>query len=137
MRPHILALALAAAIPAAAVAQPSANQAGAPNPAATLPDSPTGRLGQRLLDVVADGDSARVAAFVREHLGNDVRGRSPEKMAGLLVKLHKQAGSLRVERARMAGSALRMLTRSAQGNRLLGMELEFAGGDTPASPASP
>src|SRR5512132_4334534 len=61
MRPHILALALAATLPAAAVAQTSATQAGAPNPAAKLPDSPTGRLGQRLLDVVADGDSARVA----------------------------------------------------------------------------
>ena len=130
MKPHILALVLAAALPAAVGAQTSATQAGAPNPAAKLPDSPTGRLGQRLLDVVADGDSARVAAFVRDHLGNDVRGRSPEKMAGLFVKLHKQAGSLRVERSMMAGSALRMLTRSAQGNRLLGMELEFAGGDT-------
>ena len=108
MKPHILALVLAAALPAAVVAQTSATQAGAPNPAAKLPDSPSGRLGQRLLDVVADGDSARVAAFVRDHLGNDVRGRSPEKMAGLLVKLHKQAGSLRVERSMMAGSALRM-----------------------------
>ena len=130
MRPHIFALALAAVLPAAAAAQTSAKQAGAPDPAAALPESPAGRLGQRLLDVVADGDSARVATFVRDHLGNDVRGRSPEKMAGLLVKLHAQAGSLRIERARMAGSALRMLTRSANGNRLLGMELEFAGGDT-------
>jgi D-alanyl-D-alanine carboxypeptidase len=130
MRSHILALGLAAAMPAVAVAQTSPAQAGAPGPTAKLPDSPIGRLGQRLLDVVADGDSATVTTFVREHLGNDVRGRSPAQMAALLVKLHHQSGGLRVERSMMAGSALRMLTRSNQGNRLLGMELEFAGGDT-------
>jgi CubicO group peptidase (beta-lactamase class C family) len=130
MRPHILALALAAALPAAAVAQPAAASAHERPPAATLPDSPLGRLGQRLLDVVADGDSTRVAEFVQDHLGRDVRGRSPEKMAALLVKLHRQSAGLKVERAMMAGSALRMMTRSNQANRLLGMELEPQPGDT-------
>ena len=120
------------ALPIAAVAQTSVAPAGAPRPAATatLPDSPLGRLGQRLLDVIANGDSATVKRFVDEHLGRDVRGRSPEKMGALLVKLHRQSAGLRVERTMMAGSALRMMARSNQGNRLLGMELEPAPGDT-------
>jgi D-alanyl-D-alanine carboxypeptidase len=124
MRPHILAIALAVALPATAVAQTSAAPAGAPSPSATLPDSPLGRLGQRLLDVIANGDSATVKRFVDVHLGRDVRGRSPEQMGALLVKLHRQSAGLRVERTMMAGSALRMMARSNQGNRLLGMELE-------------
>ena len=132
MRPYILALALVAAAPVVAVGQSSVAPAGAPRPAPTaaLPESPLGRVGQRLLDVVADGDSATVSAFVRDHLGKDVRGRSPAQMAALLVKLHRQSAGLKVERAMMAGSALRMMTRSNEGNRLLGMELEPAPGDT-------
>ena len=132
MRPYILALALVATAPVGAVAQSSVAPAGAPRPAPTsaLPSSPLGRLGQRLLDVVANGDSATVSAFVRDHLGRDVRGRSPAQMAALLVKLHRQSAGLSVERAMMAGSALRMMARSNQGNRLLGMELEPAPGDT-------
>ena len=132
MRPYALAIALAVATPLLAAAQTSVAPAGAPRPAdaATLPDSPLGRLGRRLLDVVADGDSATVSAFVRDHLGKDVRGRSPAQMAALLVKLHRQSNGLKVERAMMAGSALRMMARSNEGNRLLGMELEPAPGDT-------
>ena len=130
MRPHILALALVAALPVAAVAQTAVAPAGAPSPAATLPDSPIGRLGVRLLDVIANGDSTTVKRFVDEHLGRDVRGRSPEQMAALFVKLHRQSAGLRVEGTMMAGSALRMLARSAQGNHLLGMELEPQPGDT-------
>ena len=130
MKPYVLALAIAAAAPIAAGAQSTVPPAGAPHPAAALPESPLGRLGQRLLDVVAAGDSATVTAFVRDHLGRDVRGRSPAQMAALLVKLHTQSAGLRVERAMMAGSALRMMTRSNQGNRLLGMELEPEPGDT-------
>jgi hypothetical protein len=64
MRPHILALAfaLAAALPAAAVAQTTVPPGGGP-PAATetLPDTPIGRLGQQFLDAVDAGDSATVA----------------------------------------------------------------------------
>ncbi|MFL5619204.1 MAG: serine hydrolase domain-containing protein [Gemmatimonadaceae bacterium] len=130
MRPHILALALTAALPVVVAAQTSVGPGGAPSSAATLPESPLGRLGNRLLGVIADGDSATVKRFVDGHLGRDVRGRSPEKMAALLVKLHRQSAGLRVERSMMAGSALRMLTRSKEGNRLLGMELEPAPGDT-------
>ena len=72
---------IAAALPVAAAAQPSVAPAGGPRPAATLPDSPLGRLGQRFLDVVEKGDSATVARFVADHLGKDVRGRSPAQLA--------------------------------------------------------
>ena len=132
MRSYLLAIALATAAPAVAAAQNTVAPAGAPRPAegAALPDTPLGRLGQRLLDVVADGDSATASAFVRDHLGRDVRGRSPEKMAALLVTLHRQSDGLKVERSMMAGTALRMMARSTRGNRLLGMELEAAPGDT-------
>ena len=130
MRPYLLSLALAAAIPAVALAQTTVAPAGAPSPAATLPDSPIGRLGQRFLDVVDAGDSASVARFVAEHLGSDVRGRSPEKMAGMLVKLHAQSGGLRVERTMMAGSALRMMTQARNGTKWLAMELEPVAGDS-------
>ncbi|HEU4722930.1 MAG TPA: serine hydrolase domain-containing protein [Gemmatimonadaceae bacterium] len=131
MRPHILAVALAVALPVrVAAAQTSVGPAGAPRPASALPDSPLGRLGQRLLDVVEAGDSATVARFVAEHLGRDVRGRSPEKMAGMLVKLHAQSGGLRVERAMMAGSALRMITKAKSAEKMLGIELEPAVGDS-------
>jgi len=130
MRPYFLSLALAAAIPAVAAAQTTVAPAGAPSPAVTLPDSPIGRLGQRFLDAVDAGDSASVARFVAEHLGRDVRGRSPEKMAGMLVKLHAQSGGLRLERAMMAGSALRMMTQARNGKRWLAMELEPVAGDS-------
>ena len=132
MRSYALAIALAVATPVVAAAQTSVAPAGAPRPAdaAALPDSPLGRLGQRLLDVVAGGDSAAISTFVRDHLGKDVRGRTPAQMAALLVTLHGQSKGLKVERSMMAGSALRMMTRSNEGNRLLGMELEPAPGDT-------
>ena len=130
MRPYILAIALAAALPVAAAAQPSVAPAGGPRPAATLPDSPLGRLGQRFLDVVEKGDSATVARFVADHLGKDVRGRSPAQMAGMIAKLHAQSGGLRVERAMMAGSALRMFTRAKNVERMLGIELEPVVGDS-------
>ena len=110
MKPHILlALALSATLPSCLGAQPSAAQSGAPAapPAeATLPASALGRLARQLLDVVEGGDSATITRFVNEHLGHDVRGRSPAQMAGLLVKLHAQSNGLHVEQTMMAGSAL-------------------------------
>src|SRR5687768_10544416 len=132
MRLHLFALALATALPIVTTAQTSTTQAGAPSgpPPATLPATALGRLAQRLLDVVERGDSSDIAGFVQQHLGRDVRGRTPAQMAALLVKLHRQSNGLRVERAMMAQSALRMMARSNQGNRLLGMELEPAPGDT-------
>ena len=130
MRPHILALALAAALPVAAVAQPSAVPAGAPAESPTLPDSKMGRLGQQFLDAVDAGDSTSVARFVALHLGRDVRGRSPAKMAAMLTKLHAQSGGLRLERFEMAGSAIRMMTRARNGTKWMAMELEGAADDS-------
>ncbi len=140
MRLHILsfaliffALALSAASPVAAVAQPSAAQSGAPAgrpPEAELPASPLGHLARQLLDLVEVGDSTAITRFVNEHLGHDVRGRSPAQMAALLVKLHAQSNGLRVEQTMMAGSALRMMTTSRTGNHRLGMELEPEPGDS-------
>lgn len=135
MRPHILVLALAAALPVVASAQTSAKsatQAGSPAapPATTLPDNALGRLAQRLLDVVEGGDSSAIAGFVDQHLGRDVRGRTPAQMVGLLRKLHTQSNGLTVERNMMAQSALRMITRSRDGKHVLGMELEPEVGDS-------
>ena len=126
MRLHILALALATALPVVATAQTSTTQAGAPSgpPPTTLPATALGRLAQQLLDVVEMGDSATIALFVDAHLGRDMRGRTPAQMAALLVKLHAQSGGLRVDRAMMAQSALRMITKSRDGKHILGMELE-------------
>jgi CubicO group peptidase (beta-lactamase class C family) len=135
MKPHILtlALALSATLPSCLGAQPSAAQSGssAPNsPEATLPATALGRLAQQLLDVVETGDSSATTWFVEQHLGRDVRGRSPAQMAALLVKLHAQSNGLRIERTMMAGSALRMMTTSRTGNHKLGMELEPEPGDS-------
>jgi CubicO group peptidase (beta-lactamase class C family) len=130
MRSHILALALAAALPAAVVAQTTVSPSGGPSAATEkLPDTPVGRLGQQFLDAVDAGDSATVARFVAEHWSRDVRGRSPEKIAGMLAKLHAQSGGLRVQRFEMAGSALRMMTRAANEKKWLAMEIEPAVGD--------
>ena len=132
MRLHLFALALATALPIVATAQTSTTQAGSPSgpPPATLPATALGRLAQRLLDVVEVGDSSAIAGFVQQHLGRDVRGRTPAQMAALLVKLHRQSNGLRVERAMMAQSALRMMTRSRNGKHVLGMELEPEVGDS-------
>jgi CubicO group peptidase (beta-lactamase class C family) len=128
MRSHTLALVLAAGLPVVAAAQPAPAQAGSPK--ATLPATALGRLGPQLLDVVSAGDSAAITSFVEHHLGRDVRGRSPAQMASLLIKLHRQSAGLTVDRSMMAGSALRMMTKSRVGDHVLGMELEPEPGDT-------
>jgi D-alanyl-D-alanine carboxypeptidase len=89
-----------------------------------------GHLARQLLDLVEVGDSTAITRFVDEHLGHDVRGRSPAQMAALLVKLHAQSNGLRVEQTMMAGSALRMMTTSRTGSHRLGMELEPEPGDS-------
>ena len=128
MRSSILTLSLVAIFPVAAAAQSAPAQAGSPTVA--LPATALGRLGQQLLDVVSAGDSAAITGFVQQHLGRDVRGRSPAQMASLLVKLHRQSNGLTVERSMMAGSALRMMTKSRVGDHTLGMELEPEPGDS-------
>jgi CubicO group peptidase (beta-lactamase class C family) len=130
MRTHILALAIAAALPVVAVAQPAALPAASPHTTETLPNTPIGRLGQQFLDAIDAGDSASVARFVALHMGRDVRGRSPAQMAFLLTKLHTQSGGLRVERFEMAGSAIRMMTQARNGKKWMAMELEPESGDS-------
>jgi len=134
MKLHILpiALALATVLPVLATAQPSPAQAGSRSapPPETVPATPLGRLGQQLLDVIENGDSTTISRFVDQHLGRDVRGRTPAQMAALLVKLHRQSNGLRVERAMMAQSALRMMAKSRDGKHVLGMELEPEVGDS-------
>ena len=128
MKLHFLsfAIALTTALPVVAAAQPATAQVGTsstPSPA-TLPTTALGRLAQRLLDVVEEGDSSTITRFVDQHLGHDVRGRTPAQMAALFEKLHVQSNGLRVERAMMAGRALRIMAKSRDGKHLLGMELE-------------
>jgi D-alanyl-D-alanine carboxypeptidase len=131
MKPQFLgiAIALSATLPSCLGAQPAVTQASR-TPEAELPATPLGRLARQLLDVVEVGDSATITHFVNEHLGRDVRGRSPAQMAALLVKLHAQSNGLRVEQTMMAGSALRMMTTSRAGDHTLGMELEPEPGDS-------
>ena len=130
MKLHILVLALAAAMPAVALAQTAVPPAGAQPPATeTLPDTPIGKLGQQFLDAVGAGDSATVARFVAEHWSRDVRGRSPEKIASMLAKLNAQSGGLRLQHFETAGSALRMMTRAVNEKKWLAMEIEPAAGD--------
>ena len=131
MKPHILSLAIAlsATLPSCLGAQPAPTQP-ASTPEAELPATPLGRLARQLLGVVEAGDSATITRFVNEHLGHDVRGRSPAQMATLLVKLHAQSNGLHVDHTMMAGSALRMMTTSRTGNHKLGMELEPEPGDS-------
>jgi D-alanyl-D-alanine carboxypeptidase len=130
MRLHILALAITTALPIVATAQPSALPARAPSTTPSLPDNAIGRLGQQFLDAVAAGDSASVARFVDQHWGRDVRGRSPEKLAAMLAKLHAQSGGLRLERFEMGGSAIRMMTQALNGKKWMAMEIEGAAGDS-------
>ena len=137
-RPGLLLLLSAATgvlLAAPALAQGGAQGAqGAPPPAAppaTFPDTPLGRLGRELVDVVNSGDSAAVARFVDAHLGVDVaRGRTPADYTRMLTKTYAQSGGLRLERVRMAGPALRVFTRAANGRRYLGIELVPSPTDT-------
>lgn len=133
MRRLSLALTLFAAtsIPALAAAQSAPAPAGAPAPApAQFPETPFGRLAARFVDAINSGDSATAVRFAAEHLGRDPRGRSPEALARLLVKIQQQSGGFKVERAGMAGGAVRMTVESRRGGSWLGMELEPATGDT-------
>ena len=132
MRRHMLALAIAAAVPALLSAQTSVAPAGSasPTPDATLPDNAMGQLAQRFLDAVDAGDSASVARFVALRLGRDVRGRTPAQMAAMITKLHAQSGGLKVQHSEMAGSAIRLMTQAHNGTKWLAMELGPEGGDS-------
>ena len=134
MRPHILALALATTLPLPVVATAQTSTAQAGSRFRPAPSDPPRDRARPPRPAVArrrgGGDSATITRFVNEHLGRDVRGRTPAQMAALLVKLHAQSGGLRVERAMMAQSALRMMTKSRDGKHMLGMELEPEVGDS-------
>jgi len=129
LRRFAAAVCLAGAAAAPAHAQPAAT--GGARPAATLPDTPLGRLGQRLVEVVNAGDSAAVGRFVDAHLaGSAMPDGDPGTRRRTLVALHAQSGGLDVERARMAGPALRVFARARRAPRLVGLELVPAPGDT-------
>jgi CubicO group peptidase (beta-lactamase class C family) len=122
--------AAAGAAPLAAQTAPAAAGPAAPARAA-LPDTPLGRLGRQLVDVVNAGDSAAVARFVAAHLAETAMpGASAAAHVRTLVTLGAQSGGLAVERAHMAGPALRLFARARGVPRLLGLELEPAPGDT-------
>jgi CubicO group peptidase (beta-lactamase class C family) len=109
---------------------PAPAQPQAANPAASLPDSPLGRLGLALVSAVNSGDSATINRFVSDHVGVDERSRSSSTMARMLVTLHEQSGGLDIERARMADAALRIMTHARNGRRWLGIQLDPAVNDT-------
>ena len=126
--PRFLALAslalLAATVPAGA--QPSAGEGRPTPPPPSFPDTPAGRLGRELIDLVNGGDSAAVHAFfVRSGAPHMERGRTPDWFARTLTKVHAQSGGLDVMRVRAMpdGRALRILTRARRGERWLGLEV--------------
>lgn len=109
---------------------PAPAQPHAASPAPSLPDSPLGHLGLALIAAVNSGDSATITRFVTDHVGVDERSRSSSTMARMLVTLHQQSGGLDIERARMAGAALRVMTHARNGRRWLGIQLDPAVNDT-------
>jgi CubicO group peptidase (beta-lactamase class C family) len=120
----ITVLALLAAEPLAT--QPPASVGPPAPPPPGLPDTPLGRLGRELLDLVNRGDSAAIHAFFARGGAPQLdRGRTPAWFARTLTKLHAQSGGLDVMRARTLpdGRTLRILTRSRRGARWLGIEV--------------
>lgn len=117
-------LAILTLAPSLGAQQPVA--AGQPAPT-TFPDSPVGRLGRELLDLVNGGDSAAIHGFfARNSAASMERGRTPEWFARSLTKLRAQSGGLDVVRVRALppdGRTLHILTRSRQGERWLGIEV--------------
>lgn len=125
------ALAAVLALPAVTVAQAPAPGPVPPAPAAAFPDTPLGRLGRELVAVVDAGDSAAIARFVADHLGQDVRGRSPATLSRMLLLAHEQSGGLTVERVRsLDDGVIHALTRARNGRRWLGLELVPAPSDS-------
>jgi CubicO group peptidase (beta-lactamase class C family) len=123
-RIHLVAtLALLAAAPLGAQQPPAAAQ---PAPVPSFPDTPVGRLGRELIDLVNRGDSAEIHGFfVRNSAADMERGRTPEWFARKLAKLHTQSGGLDVNRVRTLpdGHTLRIFSHSRVGDRWLGMEV--------------
>lgn len=121
-----------AALLIGALARPVAAQpapGGPPSaPPAVFPDSPLGRLGRTLLELVNAGDSAAIARFVTDRVDQDPRGRSPAAIAGMLRALHVRSGGLVLEGVQPMGGTLRVFTRARAVDRVLGIELEGAPG---------
>ena len=133
------ARAIGAAVLAAALLPPSSSAQSAPPSAAApaavslparraadpaFPATPVGRLGRTLIDAINGGDSAAIALFVRDHLGHDARGRSPEAFVRMFRQARAQSGGLDVERLRMDGPELHVMTKARNGRRWLGFALQ-------------
>ena len=126
---RILAIAALAllAVTAPVGAQPSApagGQSAAPPPL-TFPDTPVGRLGHELIDLVNGGDSAAIHAFFAHNAASQMeRGRTPAWFARTLTKLHAQSGGLDVVRLHaMDERTLRILMHARRVDRWLGVEV--------------
>jgi D-alanyl-D-alanine carboxypeptidase len=134
IRPLLALGATISASTALAQSAPPAAPGGPPPPGAapsTFPETPLGRLGRDLVAAVNSGDSATITRFVSAHVGTDVlRGHTADVKARMLTKAYTQSGGLEVERVRMFGEALRILTRARNGRRWLGLELEPAANDS-------
>lgn len=105
------------------VASPLGAQA-APSP--TFPDTPVGRLGHELIDLVNRGDSAAIHAFFsRNGMPVMERGRTPAWFGKTLAKLRAQSDGLDVKRVRTLpdGRTLRILTHAHGVDRWLGVEV--------------
>jgi CubicO group peptidase (beta-lactamase class C family) len=128
----IVLMLLAARAPLVAQAPGPAGSPAAPPPP-TFPDTPLGRLGRELVDLVNRGDSAAIHAFfARGGVTQLDRGRTPAWFARTLTTLHAQSDGLDVMRARTLPDdrTLRIMTRAHRGERWLGIELVAA---TPAA----
>lgn len=85
---------LACALPAAAAAQTDAALADS---GAAFPDTPIGRAGRGLVDVINSGDSAARVAFLEAHLSQAALDETPSaERAAWLGRVAEQSGGLRV-----------------------------------------
>lgn len=126
----LVLLAAAAPLRAQGARQPTATNQPAPPP--EFPETPLGRLGRELIDLVDRGDSAAIDAFFAGHSAPHVeRGRTPAWFARSLTKLHAQTGGLDVVRIRTLPDerTLHVLTRARRNEHWLGLELVTSASD--------
>jgi hypothetical protein len=105
LAPILALLAVAAAAPAQAPAR------------AGVPDTPVGRLGERLLDAINLNDSLAQVRFVREHVSAVARDEaSLDDRVAWLRRVAAQSGGLELVRA-SGDNPLEMILRTRRGRR--------------------
>ena len=94
-------------------------------PAPVLPESPPGRIAEKLLAAVNGSDPSATDQFIADYIVEEPWNRmTPEKYRSLLARLREQSGDLRVERIMMADDRnLRLMVASAKAGKKVGLEI--------------